>query len=690
MEKNPLKESDLLFPTSTLSLSTTLSSLKRSALSITNRLSSITSDSQFVQRVSDAYNLPLIANERCGSWYIPPSLKAESAYFKSTDGHMGEWGFSLRRVNLQVLKVVGERGGAVIVDSTRRGKSMPDALSKTIPIWCCVMNRALFPELLGEAHELYTPPQAVSQSEHAQIEGRIAGFVDRFLEVCRPDVEGLRGWVGKPLRPIWVTQMSSLPTEKPVFADFHPVVLCTASRRVRGAEGSEGGYVQGAADDHEAWARGLTPSIFWGNKERLLGTNEEELPDVIAELVGEEGEKGADAVPILIQPTKSLYVSTMRNVDLDGFDVVISCGPEPLTTSDAEAVKGKKYLHLRCQNGKLGSRDLRAQLAYLDPFVSSLPSTQAQHLGKVLVCCPTGKDLSVGVALAILCQYTDDEGVVWKEKRDRKFNKTFIKQRLAWLTTTDPSLNPPRGTLQSVNAVLMPNTSASCTTPLPSPPSNPTNQAAKLFSSLENASKPWTFTRTLTSELPTHPSGTVTGTATFTPFSSTSSPDTPLTTLLYSEEGDFVTSTGLRFTVRRKYIYQLKQKSADSDNNKNERERKGEEESHIAVYFHDDNQDSDKAKGNFGGLFVEMGKLEFSASEDDECVLEAKNRERHLCAEDLYSASWRFGGGMFAQGNGDGKEEGNREAKEDKWWEVRYDVKGPKKDYVSETRYTRV
>ena len=44
-------------------------------------------------------------------------------YFKSTDGHHGQWAFSLRRLNLQLLKVLGEYGGAVVVDSTRRGKS---------------------------------------------------------------------------------------------------------------------------------------------------------------------------------------------------------------------------------------------------------------------------------------------------------------------------------------------------------------------------------------------------------------------------------------------------------------------------------------------------------------------------------------------------------------------------------------
>ena len=40
---------------------------------------------------------------RCGGW--------GGAYFKSTDGHFGTWSFSLKRLNLGVLSVLGEFGG---------------------------------------------------------------------------------------------------------------------------------------------------------------------------------------------------------------------------------------------------------------------------------------------------------------------------------------------------------------------------------------------------------------------------------------------------------------------------------------------------------------------------------------------------------------------------------------------------
>ena len=38
---------------------------------------------------------------------------------------------------------IGEKGGCIIIDSTRKGKRFPDSMSKTIPMWCCVLNRSI-------------------------------------------------------------------------------------------------------------------------------------------------------------------------------------------------------------------------------------------------------------------------------------------------------------------------------------------------------------------------------------------------------------------------------------------------------------------------------------------------------------------------------------------------------------------
>lgn len=108
--------SDLIFNNaSNNSFNKVLGELKRSTLSIPNRLRSIKQDANFVSEVAAAYELPLVANERCGSWYISPEQKKQSAYFKSTDGHMAQWSFSLRRLNLQVLETIGKFDGYVVL-----------------------------------------------------------------------------------------------------------------------------------------------------------------------------------------------------------------------------------------------------------------------------------------------------------------------------------------------------------------------------------------------------------------------------------------------------------------------------------------------------------------------------------------------------------------------------------------------
>lgn len=130
--------SDIIFPSQESGISTNninkiLGDLKRSNLSITNRLRSIRKDADFVEEVAAALGggdgvgaartgggsggngdeagerkqgRPIVANERCGSWYIRPGLKGASAYFKSTDGHTGQWKFSTRRLNLHLLPII--------------------------------------------------------------------------------------------------------------------------------------------------------------------------------------------------------------------------------------------------------------------------------------------------------------------------------------------------------------------------------------------------------------------------------------------------------------------------------------------------------------------------------------------------------------------------------------------------------
>ncbi|KAL5332243.1 tRNA A64-2'-O-ribosylphosphate transferase [Aspergillus crustosus] len=453
----PVSVSALHFPsTEQLSVSQTLASLRRSALSLNNRLSSIEADAAFVQEVADHFDLPLVANERCGSWYIPPEIKSGSAYFKSTDGHTGQWDFSFRRLNLQILPVAREHGGPLV---------MPDALSKTVPIWCAVINRALFPSETAY-HSVQLPPNYLGASEESQIEQRIDGFV-HSLKSLKLDLEDLRQQLGKPIRVAWANRTYFHPTDLRKGEDYNLFVLCSASKRVHGAEISEGGYIQGAGDDSEGWAHGLTPPVFWAHKSTLLTRAEEDLPEVIQNLLQEHRNQVSGQPATLIAPTRNLYISqTDPSSTGDGlYDLVIDCN------SSAEvAEENPKRLNLGCISSKQGGRDLRNHLGKVRAFVhSQLSSEPSQSL---LVTCESGKDLSAGTLLTIICLFYNDAGKPPHQKHpcfirltvtgefvgprtDQVIGKQFIRQRLAWVVSSKHDVNPSRSTLQSVNAFLM-------------------------------------------------------------------------------------------------------------------------------------------------------------------------------------------------------------------------------------------
>ncbi|KAJ7604030.1 initiator tRNA phosphoribosyl transferase-domain-containing protein [Roridomyces roridus] len=276
-----------------------LALLRKESLDIFSRLHSIAEDILFVNQIHEFYpEMPILPNLRCGAWYTDPTLVRRShipepeglraskkrqwpalvancpVYFKSTDGHFNNWSFTLRRPNLQLLHLVAaQKDGTgsvsnddeakieiddriILVDSTRAGKRIPDALSKTVPIWCAVINRAVkevYPQ--GKAEwdtNLYTPPAAVSNQEHDQIERRLDGWASALANSSY-DLPNLPF----PLRPIWITPTSSSFPSLAKDRTFLPIICLSASKQVQdGVERRSGGYayVQGSGDDHELWA----------------------------------------------------------------------------------------------------------------------------------------------------------------------------------------------------------------------------------------------------------------------------------------------------------------------------------------------------------------------------------------------------------------------------------------------------
>ncbi|KAF8246339.1 initiator tRNA phosphoribosyl transferase [Wilcoxina mikolae CBS 423.85] len=420
--------------------------IRRSTRSLRNRLHSIFTDSLFVAAVARAYSLPLIPNARAGDWYVPPLQRAVggSTYFKSTDGHTNEWGFSLRRLNLGLLSIAGEHNGAILVDSTRRGKRFPDSLAKTVPIWISVLNAALFPDLFPTPI-LYTSPLAVSPHEAAAIEKLLPRFLREFLELGL-DLAVLRGHITKPLRPLFITPASPLPSEAPQFEEFTPLVLVTASRMMKG-EGTEGEYIQGAGDDHEGWAStsGLTSGIFWAHHESILAADEDGISAAVSAAVtaGVANLAGEAEGITLVKPTDNIFISSLATMTRGNLttSVIVNCSHTPLPQAT---------INTPIPPGKRGNKALRLAAPGL---ITDLTDAVAGGRNIVFIC-DSGDDVAPAVALILLSLYYNHDGTYLHQQRDT-IDKTHIKRRLAWISTARPTANPARGLLNAVNSVLM-------------------------------------------------------------------------------------------------------------------------------------------------------------------------------------------------------------------------------------------
>ncbi|KZV88964.1 initiator tRNA phosphoribosyl transferase [Exidia glandulosa HHB12029] len=440
--------------------------LRRENLDIYNRLRSIAHDARFVSSVADAYpHYPLLPNLRCGAWYTDPAkATSEPVYFKSTDGHHGQWAFNLRRANLHLLPLIAQHGGVILVDSTRRGKRIPDALAKTVPMWCAVVNAAVarrHDTMWNEdgGAKLFTPPSSVSSSEHAQMDALVQEFARTLL-----DSQYTLPALAKPLRPFWITPSTSvLPLVGNVAdeLDFYPVLCVSASKAVPNSEGMEREagwvYVQGSGDDHELWMLcGLTPELYWRHTEMLLSTPRTDLPELIRSLVSKCSSPNLPTSAVQQDASSvrrvhgRLWVSSLAGAEsLPEGMAVLRLGIDSAPTETSLSIP------LPDGAGKKGQFHFMNTVL---PLGITFVSDQLARGRNVCIACADGKDASVGVAAATLVIYFDDDGHYIGTRPQAAMStptKESIRRRLQWVLESRPGANPARTTLKRVNEFLM-------------------------------------------------------------------------------------------------------------------------------------------------------------------------------------------------------------------------------------------
>lgn len=234
------------------------------------------------------------------------------------------------------------------------------------------------------------------------------------------DLKLLESKLRKPLCPNWATQ-DSYTSRSNVNSRYSLVLCCTASRQDREDDiSSPATYIQGAGDDSESWSHGLTAAAFWRNETMLLQCctdSEIHLEPFIKKIMQQEHGLISPSQCSAIFPLKSpwpVYVGRLEAAygpDSKAYDGIITCEN---TAGRVVGIEGcdpalPTYMQLKCRAGKLGSRDLRSQLPRIRSFISQVFS-HCLH-PKILIACASGEDFSVGVALAVISLYYDDEGM---------------------------------------------------------------------------------------------------------------------------------------------------------------------------------------------------------------------------------------------------------------------------------------
>jgi tRNA A64-2'-O-ribosylphosphate transferase len=432
------------------------------------RLLSIERDFKFVEKVVALSPWPVLANQRAGSWYahplLCPSLSTTSCYFKSTDGHVGTWAFSLKRLNLQILDVVSSRrcGGCFIVDASK-SKTFPDSFSRTIPIWCAVINESvvhlakhhgikLDADLWGGDTQqfLFTPPEVISNEERREMLTKVDGHLTNFLACCSIDEEWLLRTVRKPLRPYWICNNNEIDSvELPCYdANKYNCLVCISCSNSNTSRSDVPWYTAGAADDDETCLRGLTPALFWDNRETILadGGSDGDTDRIINVLVKQAKKddeewyhhngRPDDAAKNFSKIGKSGIAIGTRRAGRppecwDHFDVVLN-----VTTMEYDGFgsgdcvpPGKAYLCCPVAEGKKDKYELERWLAVAIVFVA----TNLVSGRKVLIHCAQGMDRSVAIAMAvcvIFCTKVEGDDLALLPWFQEKFSSERIAKRI--------------------------------------------------------------------------------------------------------------------------------------------------------------------------------------------------------------------------------------------------------------------
>jgi len=211
---------------------------------------------------------------------------------------------------------------------------------------------------------------------------------------------------------------------------------------------------------------GLTPQIFWSAKAELLSVDRSDLADLVAELVASHQSQRQDTwivpptpvsksggrllVSALTDIPTSLPTSLLGSTECRLAHVLITENVSAFVIPDER----QDVLVLEMAAGKKGQMHF---LHSVLPQSTAFIKTRLAEDTNVCVSCHNGRDASVGVVLAALQMFFDDDGkcVADEARQSEAADKQSLATRLQWIISDRPEANPSRVTLKRVNEFLL-------------------------------------------------------------------------------------------------------------------------------------------------------------------------------------------------------------------------------------------
>ncbi|KAG9449096.1 hypothetical protein H6P81_009061 [Aristolochia fimbriata] len=346
-------------------------------------------------------------------------------------------------------------------------------------------------------------PLWVSATEKAAIGDRLEDWT-KLLETSGVDISSLALDLKKPLRPLWISQKTVIWLNEVPDCDswdFTPVILVSTSSssgivQHRSTSKFSWHYISGAGDDEESWARGLTPQLFWKNVIDLIDSGPDLCNQQAADIVEKDRvyrlQRGEVAPQVTVKPKKWLVENQNRNdeeynpcpvlwdmecpnnhIDMGSIcqpssmfwlgptnlavgstqhvanlaeevDCILNCDQELIPIFQSSDI----YLHLPMVSSKLDQFSLRRKL----PTALSFAQMNLRQKRKLLICCDTGEDISICVALAIIASMFDKEGSFddGKSFMDTQITKMEMRKKLVFICKSAVNARPSRGNLKQV------------------------------------------------------------------------------------------------------------------------------------------------------------------------------------------------------------------------------------------------